>query len=53
MGGGANMADMSDIFQMFMGGGMGGGGGFPGGGQRRGPRGRGAGQDPFAGMNFG
>lgn len=49
-GGGANMGDMSDIFQMFMGGG--GGGGFPG-GARRGPRGRGAGQNPFEGMNFG
>ena len=48
-GGAANMGDMSDIFQMFMGGG---GGGFPG-GARRGPRGRGAGQNPFEGMNFG
>jgi len=48
------MADMSDIFSMFMGGGMG-GAGMPGGGARRG-RGRGgagAGQDPFGGMNFG
>lgn len=55
MGGGANMADMSDIFQMFMGGGgMGGGmgGGFPG-GARRGGRGRGGGGNPFEGMNFG
>lgn len=30
-GGGGMGGDMGDIFQMFMGGGMGGGGGFPGG----------------------
>jgi len=45
--GGHNMGDMQDIFQMFMGGGMGGMGGS------RGSRGRGAGQNPFQGMNFG
>ena len=43
--GGHNMGDMQDIFQMFMGGGMGGMGGGMGG--RRGGRGGG---DPFAGM---
>jgi len=43
-GGGPNMGDMNDIFQMFMGGGMGGMGGMGG---RRGGRGGG---DPFAGM---